>query len=162
MHVKLFRTIIITLNPSRKVYSRNKLPLATAQLSLHVSNPFLFSSVVAYNCRDRYHRILDLFTFRSMLRNGLVSAGDFVTVLSADTEKTLLPSLVTAHNITDFFAEYDEWQARIRVFEGFGFGFGFWVGLIVAYASASIPLCLAAAPIKFLPYSCVRSYSWHD
>lgn len=57
-----------------------------------------------------------------MLRKRLVSSGDFVTVLSADTEKTLLPSLATAHNITDFFAEYEEWQARIWEFGGFGLG----------------------------------------
>ena len=34
----------------------------------------------------------------------------FVTVVSADREKTLLPSLETAANITDFFFEYQDAQ----------------------------------------------------
>lgn len=48
-----------------------------------------------------------------MLVSGVVSFGDFLTVLSADKEQDLLPSLVTAGNITDFFGDYDQWQARI-------------------------------------------------
>lgn len=72
----------------------------------------------------RYHRILDLWTFRSMLANGVVSFGDFLTVLFADKEQELLPSLVTAGNITDFFVDYDQWQARIRAL-GVGFD-GLW------------------------------------
>lgn len=52
-----------------------------------------------------------------MLKNGVVSFGDFLTVLSADTEKELLPSLVTADNITDFFVDCDQWEARTRVLD---------------------------------------------
>ncbi len=55
-----------------------------------------------------------------MLRGGLVSVHDFVTVLSADMEQDLLPSLVTADNITDFFAEYDRSQARVAGFSACG------------------------------------------
>lgn len=46
-----------------------------------------------------------------MLRDGLIPVEGFVTVLSASMEQTLLPGLVTAENITDFFGEYDQWQA---------------------------------------------------
>ncbi|CAB1096761.1 unnamed protein product [Ectocarpus sp. CCAP 1310/34] len=60
----------------------------------------------------RYHRILDLWAFRALLRDRLLSAEGFLTVLSAEWEQTLLPSLVTAGNITSFFEEYDQWQAR--------------------------------------------------
>ena len=59
----------------------------------------------------RYHRILDILTFRSMLREGFIQLDDFVEVTSADREQTLMPSLVSAENITNFFDEYDEWQA---------------------------------------------------
>lgn len=67
--------------------------------------------LAAHNGRGRYHRILDLWTFRSMLESGVVSFGDFLTVLSADKEQDLLRSLVTAGNITDFFVDYDQWEA---------------------------------------------------
>jgi len=42
-----------------------------------------------------------------------VSVHDFLTLLSADMEQDLLPSLVTADNITDFFVEYDQSQVRV-------------------------------------------------
>lgn len=48
-----------------------------------------------------------------MLESGVVSFGDFLTVLSADKEQDLLRNLVTAGNITDFFGDYDQWEARI-------------------------------------------------
>lgn len=54
-----------------------------------------------------------------MLESGVVYFGDFLTVLSADDERELLPSLVTAGNITDFFGDYDQWEARIRVVDTF-------------------------------------------
>ncbi|CAM9633051.1 unnamed protein product [Ectocarpus sp. 12 AP-2014] len=57
-----------------------------------------------------YHRILDLWAFRALLRDRLLSTEDFLTVLSAEWEQTLLPRLVTAGNITSFFEEYDQWQ----------------------------------------------------
>ena len=41
-----------------------------------------------------------------------MSVDDFLTLLSADMEQDLLPSLVTADNITEFFGEYDAWQVR--------------------------------------------------
>lgn len=50
-----------------------------------------------------------------MLESDVVSFGDFLTVLFADKEQNLLPSLVTAGNITDFFVDYDQWEARVRV-----------------------------------------------
>lgn len=46
-----------------------------------------------------------------MLRDETILADNFVTVLSADREQSLMPSLVTAGNITDFFDEYEAWQA---------------------------------------------------
>lgn len=46
-----------------------------------------------------------------MLREGFIQLDDFVEVTSADREQTLMPSLVSAENITNFFDEYDEWQA---------------------------------------------------
>lgn len=64
------------------------------------------------NVCGRYHRILDISTFRSMLQEGLIQADDFVDIISADMEQTLMPSLVTEANITHFFEEYDTWQAR--------------------------------------------------
>ncbi|CAM9657186.1 unnamed protein product [Scytosiphon promiscuus] len=57
-----------------------------------------------------YHRILDIWAFRSMLRESVVLVADFLTVISADKEQMLLPSLVTAENITGFFEDYNEWQ----------------------------------------------------
>lgn len=45
-----------------------------------------------------------------MLREGVISVADFLMVLFADKEQMLLPSLVTAENVTDFFEEYNEWQ----------------------------------------------------
>lgn len=46
-----------------------------------------------------------------MLREGFIETNDFVEVTSADREQTLMPSLVSADNITNFFEEYDSWQA---------------------------------------------------
>ncbi|CAN0211757.1 unnamed protein product, partial [Ectocarpus fasciculatus] len=60
-----------------------------------------------------YHRVLDLWAFRALLRDRLVSVRDFLTVLSADWEQTLLPSLGTACNITSFFEEYHDEQVAI-------------------------------------------------
>lgn len=42
-----------------------------------------------------------------------MSIHDFLTLLSADMEQDLLPSLATADNITDFFVEYEQSQARV-------------------------------------------------
>lgn len=75
------------------------------------SQPLRSSS--AHKYRGRYHRILDLWAFRSMLESGVVHFGDFLTVLFADKEQDLLPSLVTAGNITDFFGDYDQWEVKI-------------------------------------------------
>lgn len=57
-----------------------------------------------------YHRVLDLWAFRSMLVDGTVSDRGFLEIESANMEQRLLPSLVTAENITDYFEEYREAQ----------------------------------------------------
>lgn len=46
-----------------------------------------------------------------MLRQDLIPVDDFVEVLSGNWEQTLLPSLETAENITDFFEHFGPWQA---------------------------------------------------
>lgn len=61
----------------------------------------------------RFHRILDLRTFRWFLRTGLIPVDGFLSIVSADREQTLLPGLVTADNITDFFADYGEWDVSV-------------------------------------------------
>lgn len=52
-----------------------------------------------------------------MLREGFIEPDDFVEVTSADREQTLMPSLVSADNITDFFEEYDSWQVSGQTVE---------------------------------------------
>lgn len=60
----------------------------------------------------RYHRILDLETFRSFLRKGFLSLDDFLSVVSADWEQRLLPALETAEDINDFFFMCRDSKAR--------------------------------------------------
>ena len=53
-----------------------------------------------------------------MLQEGLIHPDDFVEVVSANWEQTLMPSLVSADNITSFFDEYDSWQASGQTVPG--------------------------------------------
>lgn len=59
----------------------------------------------------RYHRILDLETFRSFLREGFLTVDGFVSVVSADWEQRLLPALETAEDINDFFFMCRDYKA---------------------------------------------------
>lgn len=47
-----------------------------------------------------------------MLRDGRVLAEDFMSIISADWEQSLLSKLVTAENIIDFFRDYQ--QSKVR------------------------------------------------